>query len=237
MTLLSMTRTLFGAPTRFVVFALVLVATPIAACGGDAPPAEAAPRVIPAGPPARDSMSAASLVGISPEEIVLALPYSVGRMNRAPTPGQAQRTIEEVLLLSGEGFDRFVVTFRDDAPSFPGYTIEYQDEPSSACGDESGAADFDSDAAAHLSLTIRAVRGHEDDGTNTSGPNEIPGGSEHVSAVHKTCDFEGVAAWVFDLSAQHPYRILELQNPVRFVIDVQHPFTPIDESAADSAGN
>lgn len=204
-----------------------------AACGSeDAPDAEV--EVIPAGPPARDTMSDSSLQGIAAEELVLALPWTTGRMNRAAAPGQAQRTIESVLLLSGEGFDRFLVTFRSDAPSFPGYTLDYIDGPAQDCAADPSESSFDSSGEYYLQLTLSAVRGHEDDGTNTSGPREIRGGSQHVMAAHKTCDFEGTVEWVFDLSDRHAYRILELQGPSRLLIDIQHPFTPVPETPASN---
>lgn len=219
---------------------LALLAPLLTACGseGDAPDSAqaAAEPPPPAGPPARDSMSAASLVGIAPEEISLALPWSVGRMNRGADALQANRTIDQVLLLSGEGFDRFVVTFRDDGPDFPGYTVEFQDGPAQDCAASPSESSFDSQGEAYLSITVNRVLGHEDDGTNTSGPRRIPGGSEHVSAAHKTCDFEGQAQWVFDLSAPHPYRILELHSPDRLVVDIQHPFTPIPEPDSTTGG-
>lgn len=189
--------------------------------------------MIPPGPSVRDSMSDSSLDGIAPEELVLALPWTTGRMNREAAPGQAHRTIDNVLLLSGEGFDRFLVTFRSDAPAFPGYSLDYADSPATDCAADPSESSFDSDGEAYLKLTISAVRGHEDDGTNTSGPRTIRGGSEHVMAAHKTCDFEGVAEWVFDLSARHAYRIMELQGPSRLLIDIQHPFTPMPEPTGE----
>lgn len=201
------------------------------ACGDAAPVEEDVP-VIPAGPPARDSMSEASMDGIAAEELVLALPWTTGRMNREATPGQAQRTIDQVLLLSGEGFDRFIVTFRSDAPAFPGYTLDYIEGPAADCAADASESSFDSSGEAYLQLRLSAVRGHEDDGTNTSGPRTIRGGSEDVKAAHKTCDFEGVAEWVFDLSAAHAYRIMELQGPSRLLVDIQHPFTPVPDPAS-----
>lgn len=204
-------------------------ATLIAACG-DGAPAEEPIEVIPAGPPARDSMSASSMDGIAAEELLLALPWTTGRMNRAATPGQAQRTIDDVLLLSGEGFDRFIVTFRSDAPAFPGYTLEYVDGPAADCAADPSESSFDSSGEHYLQLRISAVRGHEDDGTNTSGPRTIRGGSQYIMAAHKTCDFEGTAEWVFDLSDQHAYRIMELQGPGRLLVDIQHPFTPVPDA-------
>lgn len=148
-------------------------------------------------------------------------------MNREAAEGQAQRTIDSVLLLSGEGFDRFLITFRSDAPAFPGYTLEYIDGPAADCAADSSESSFDSSGESYLLLRLTAVRGHDDEGTNTSGPRTIRGGSEHIMAAHKTCDFEGTAEWVFDMSAQHAYRIMELQGPSRLLIDIQHPFTPV----------
>jgi hypothetical protein len=37
-----------------------------------------------------------------------------------------------------------------------------------------------------------------------------------------TCDFEAKTAFVLGLDAKKPYRVVELQNPTRLVIDVKN---------------
>lgn len=218
----------------FLVLSLI-ACFPLAACGdgganqSEAAVAEAGP---PPGPPARDSMSTSSLAGISSEEIALALPWASGRLNRGAEPGQSQRTIEDVLLLSGDGFDRFVVTFREDAPFFPGYRVEYVDAVADCAADPSESS-FDTRGSAFLQFHLTAARSQRDDGTVGAPDRSLPAVSESLLGLHKTCDFEGQITWVFDLAAQTSFRLLELVNPTRLVIDVQHPAAPTEEPTSE----
>jgi hypothetical protein len=38
-----------------------------------------------------------------------------------------------------------------------------------------------------------------------------------------SCDFEGVVAWVVDTAQARPFRVVELQDPPRLVVDFQAP--------------
>jgi hypothetical protein len=43
-----------------------------------------------------------------------------------------------------------------------------------------------------------------------------------VKEIELSCDFEGEVSWVLGLSARKPYRVHELSDPARLVIDIQH---------------
>jgi hypothetical protein len=192
----------------------------LVACGDRA---EAEPEVvIPAGPPARDSMSSSSLAGIAPEEIALALPWSAGRLNRGAQDGQAHRTLEDILLLSGDGFDRFIITLRDDAPLLPGYRIEYVDELPDCVSGPDGSP-FDPAGSALLELQLTAATAERDDGSNAIPNRHFPAVSDHLLGLHTVCDSDGEIRWVFDLAGSTSYRLMELVNPTRLVVDVQQP--------------
>lgn len=210
-------RRVFGP---FVVLALLPLLL-VVACGEQAE-AEPEPVVIPSGPPARDSMSSGSLAGIAPEEIALALPWSSGTLNRGVQPGQAQRTIEDVLVLSGEGFDRLVITFRDDAPLLPGYHLQFVDAASSCVGD-ADAPSFEPRGAALLELEVSAANASRDDGSYAIPNRSIGAVSDHLLGVYATCDVGGEITWVFDVGEQTAHRLLELVNPTRLVVDVRKP--------------
>ncbi len=208
--------------TRSAALALLplfFVGSLLAACGERAD-AEPEPMVVPAGPPARDSMSAGSLSGIAPAEIALALPWSSGRLNRAAQPGQSQRTIDEILLLSGEGFDRFIITFLDDAPNLPGYRIEFVDAVPECPG---SANSFQPRGSALLEFHLTAARSQRDDGSSAFPRRSLSGVSDNVLGLHNTCDHQGGVTWVFDLAGATSHRLLELVNPTRLVVDVQKP--------------
>ena len=199
------------------------------ACGDPGLEDDAAPR-FPAMPAASGSLTESSVTGVSPEDVVLAIPWTTGRMNRETTPGQAPRTVDSVAFVAGAEFDRFVITLPEDGEPFPGYTLEVTDQPAVDCAADPEESSFDDTGEAHLFVRLQRVRGHDDAGRSTSGPRSMRPSSEHVTAMHRTCDFEGVVEWVFDLPLPYPYRILELRAPPRLVIDIQHPYTQIEDS-------
>jgi len=193
----------------------------VVACGEQGEP-EPETVVIPSGPPARDSMSSSSLAGIAQEEISLALPWSSGRLRKAAQQGQAQRTIEDVLVLSGDGFDRFVITFRDDAPLLPGYRLEYVDAVT-PCVTDADAPSVDARGEALLELQVSAANASRDDGSYAIPNRRIGSVSEHLLGLYTTCDSDGEVTWIFDVAEPTSYRLLELVNPTRLVVDVQQP--------------
>lgn len=198
--------------------ALVLAA----ACGGErAPEAEAVP-YIPPGPPVRDTMSQATLKGIDPSELGLALPWTSGKLNRQPPPGAPSRTIAGVELSSEEGFDRFLIQFESDAREFPGYNLEWVTSVEDCAASPAEVA-YETSGSAFLRLRISGARGHGDDGRGTTGRKIRKGESPNLKQLLQTCDFEGRVTWVFDLDATTPYRVMELDDPARLVVDVQHP--------------
>ncbi len=199
---------------------LLLASLSLTAACGERADAEPEPEVVPAGPPARDSMSASSLSGIAPEEIALVLPWSAGRLNRESEPGQSQRTIDEILLLSGDGFDRFIVTFLDDAPFLPGYRVQFVDTVPEC---PQGGVSFAPRGSALLEFHITAARSQRDDGSTAIPRRSLRGVSDDVLGLHNTCDHQGGVTWVFDLAGPTSYRLLELVNPTRLVVDVQRP--------------
>jgi hypothetical protein len=40
--------------------------------------------------------------------------------------------------------------------------------------------------------------------------------------LEPTCDFEGEVSWVLGVKAPNRYRVLELKDPPRLVVDVRH---------------
>ena len=191
-------------------------------CGGErAPETEEIPYTPPP-PPVRDTMSAATLEGIEPSEMGLALPWTTGELNRQAAPGTPSRTIDGIDLSSADGFDRLIVQFADDARQYPGYNLDYVEAAEDCAADPSEVA-YDTEGPALLRLRLSGARGHDEAGNSTTGARTRSGDSEHLNQLLQTCDFEGQVWWVFDLSAQTPYRVMELLDPARLVVDVQHP--------------
>jgi hypothetical protein len=208
-----------------IVLGLISVMALTSACGTDGQGEEEAepPVYVEPGPPVRDSMSAATLEGIDPEEMGLALPWTTGEMNRRAAAGAPTLGVEGIELVEGAGFDRLIVTFGGGAMEFPGYHLGYLDGEPADCAASSDEVSIDTEGNAFLELRLTGAQGHDEAGRSTVGERTLRGGSSHMNALRRTCDFEGMVSWVWDLSQPTPYRIMELNEPARLVIDVQHP--------------
>ena len=117
----------------------------------------------------------------------------------------------------GIGYDRVVFAFDN---LVPGYRIAYVDtsayhcgsgEPVSVAGDGWLEIEF-FPSAAHTDET------YEPTITEPWLPDTMP----LLRDAHMTCDFEGYVTWVLGLDRATPYRALELTNPPRLVVDMQH---------------
>ena len=116
------------------------------------------------------------------------------------------------------GFDRFVLEF---AKELPGYHLEYIDRPIRRCG-SGDTVPMEGDG--FLSVKVELVQAHTEMGDETiAGPDRHRKLSLGVmrEAV-MTCDLEGRVVWVVGMAAPNKYRVLELSNPPRLVVDVLH---------------
>jgi hypothetical protein len=118
-----------------------------------------------------------------------------------------------------EGFDRVVFEFLGD--QLPSYKIEYIDKPVRACG-SGDVVPFAGDAWLSVRFTGAQAHAPEGDATipvkdRTQSPNLTV-----VRDLKMICDFEGEVEWVLGNSKPNKYRILELKNPARLVVDILH---------------
>jgi hypothetical protein len=116
-----------------------------------------------------------------------------------------------------EGFDRMVIDFGQGA-TIPGWNIEYIDR-----AERCGSGDAVSVAGqGRLRVRLRTAQAHDDAGTPTVRQREMAFNSMGVLREMKMiCDFEGDVEILLGVTQPKPYRVLELQNPSRLVIDVQ----------------
>jgi hypothetical protein len=135
----------------------------------------------------------------------------IKRPNLAPAILRAIRTGRH------KGFDRVVFEFRGN--SVPGYRIDYVDRPVRQCG-SGDAVRVAGDAFLRVSMT--PAQAHTDAGRPTIGYRELRLRLPLIKELQSTCDFEGEVEWVIGLSSPNRYRILELSNPRRLVIDIKH---------------
>lgn len=114
-------------------------------------------------------------------------------------------------------YDRVVFEF--DGSTLPGYHVEYIDSPVRKCG--SGAVTSVA-GDAWLEIRMHPANAHTDTGQPTVSDRERHVNNPVLKELEMTCDFEGYVSWVLGVSAPNRYRVLELTNPARLVLDVKH---------------
>lgn len=140
------------------------------------------------------------------------------------TAGVTERKIPEVRSVElqsvraarHEGFDRVVFEF---AGSLPGYRVEYIDKPVRRCG--TGDA-VEVAGQGWLKVRMTPAQAHDEKGRPTAGKTEPRPGLPILQQLEATCDFEGELSWVLGVAKPNRYRVLELKDPPRLVVDVRH---------------
>lgn len=155
--------------------------------------------------------------GRSPSPAPAAAPFEGTVGIEAVTRRGPVRTVVDVRTGAHEGYDR--VVFELDG-GLPGYHVEYVDRPPHRCG-SGDPVTLPGDGWLEVRLT--PARMHTDQGAATITDRSRELGYANLVALESTCDFEAVVSWVLGLRSPEPYRVLELQDPPRLVIDVRHP--------------
>jgi hypothetical protein len=132
---------------------------------------------------------------------------------KAP-PDRLPLTLRDVRTGPQEHFDRVVFEF--DADTIPGYRVEYITQPTH-CGSGLPAAVA---GTAWLQILLHPAQAHNENGGTTVGTLQRRTGLPVVQEVQEVCDFEGQVTWILGLSERRGYRVLELMNPPRIVVDV-----------------
>ncbi len=134
-----------------------------------------------------------------------------------------RKTIKDAAVLKAirtgrhEGFDRIVFEFEGD--EVPGYHVEYIDKPVRACG-SGDVVPLAGDG--WLQVRFEPARAHTDEGKPTLGSRELLPRLPNLLELKSTCDFEGQVEWVAGVGSPNGFRVLELENPSRFVVDIKH---------------
>lgn len=115
------------------------------------------------------------------------------------------------------GFDRVVFEFSGD--SLPGYHLEYIDRPVRQCA-SGDVVPLKGDA--WLQVSIQPAQAHDDMGRATVTERAQALAYPNLKVLKLTCDFEAEVAWVLGVATPAPYRVLELREPLRLVVDVRH---------------
>lgn len=114
-------------------------------------------------------------------------------------------------------FDRVVFEFEGGA--IPGYHVEYIDRPVYECG-SGRVVDIAGDG--WLEVRFIQAQAHTDRGEVTVSNRERHLKLPALKQLELTCDFEATLVWVLGVAAPNQYRVLELLQPSRLVVDVKH---------------
>ncbi|WP_223641580.1 hypothetical protein [Corallococcus sp. EGB] len=114
-------------------------------------------------------------------------------------------------------YDRTVFEF--DGPRLPGYQLGYVKTPVQQCGSGDDVA-LPGEAA--LEARFTPARAHDDQGQATVAQRTLKPALPSVLQLERVCDFEGEVTWVLGTARRAPFRVMELTNPTRLVLDVQH---------------
>ena len=125
-------------------------------------------------------------------------------------------TLRSVREARNEGFDRVVFEF--DGTQVPGYHLEYVDKPVLHCasGNEIPVA-----GQGFLQVRLTPAQAHEA-GNVTVAERERKPALTALQELKLICDFEGEVTWVLGNASPRKFRVMELREPTRLVVDVQH---------------
>jgi hypothetical protein len=124
-------------------------------------------------------------------------------------------TLREVRTARHEGADRIVFVFA--GAELPSYAVEYVDRPVRECG-SGHVVTLAGDA--WLSIRMEPARAHDDEGRATISDRDRRPELPVVRQLRVTCDFEAVHEWVAGVATPNRFRVLELREPTRLVVDL-----------------
>jgi hypothetical protein len=101
----------------------------------------------------------------------------------------------------------------------PSYHIEYIDSPVRQCG-SGEAVEIAGDA--WLAIRVEPANAHTEAGQPTIEERVQRPELEVLRELRMTCDFEAQVVWVLGVSTPNQYRVMELIDPTRLVVDVSH---------------
>ena len=125
--------------------------------------------------------------------------------------------LREIRTAEQNGFDRVVFEF--DGPEIPNYKIEYVDKPVYQCG-SGDAVPVAGDG--WLEIRFNPANAHTEAGQPTISDRERRLSLPVLKELEITCDFEAEVAAVLGVSSPNRFRVLNLSDPARVVIDVKH---------------
>lgn len=132
-------------------------------------------------------------------------------------PGAGPARVVDVRTARNESFDRVVLQI--DGARVPAYRVEYVDRPVRQCG---SGNPVEVAGQGLLAITLNGAAAHDDRGNATVRDRERRLGLPVMRELEFTCDFEGEVTVVVGVASPNRYRVIELSNPTRLAVDVQH---------------
>ena len=99
------------------------------------------------------------------------------------------------------------------------WKIRYVHPPVKQCGSGNNIAVAGN---AFLQISMDTAQAHTDAGQPTLTERDRQLNCQNLKQLVLTCDFEAKVGFVLGLNSRKPYRVVELQNPTRLVIDVKN---------------
>ncbi len=121
-----------------------------------------------------------------------------------------------VRVAKSEGFERMVLEF--DGSELPAYRIEYVDRPVYQCG---SGEPVEIEGDGWLRINLQPANAHTEEGVPTITERASRPALPIIRELRMICDFEAMVEWVAGVSSPNPYRVSELTEPTRLVVDIR----------------
>jgi hypothetical protein len=131
-------------------------------------------------------------------------------------PAPPVSVLTDVRIGLHEGYDRFVLEFEE---RLPGYRISYIDAPVTQCA---SGEEVPVEGAAILEVRMYPGASYDEQGNPVFPEQRVSAGLPSIIEATKTCDFEAVLTWTLGLTEEADFRVYELTQPFRLVVDVEH---------------
>lgn len=142
--------------------------------------------------------------------------WTAGITRKQGSPSGAAMLIG-VRTARNDGFDRFVLEFAGQ--EVPDYHVEYIDRPVRQCG-SGNVVDMAGDG--WLMIRVEPANAHDDNGRPTITERHSRPALPVVLETRLICDFEAQVEWVLGVSSPNRYRVTELAQPPRLVVDIRY---------------
>jgi len=125
--------------------------------------------------------------------------------------------LSDVRSAAHDGYDRIVFEFL--GTELPSYHIEYIGKPVTACG--SGKT-VNLAGNGRLEIRFTSAQAHAPEGDATIKDRDRSPNLPVIKDLKLTCDFEGEVTWMAGVSLPNNYRVIELKDPTRLVVDIKN---------------